>query len=227
MDYSPWLLFFVGTLLIIAGGFAYSIPQSLLGPLALFFIVLGITILLQASPALQTNNDIRLILTIVLAASLVILVDFWPLQWLYSQTTATLLGVAGINTIQYFNPHFGGVQILIFVREAGTMRIVGGEIDNACAGLIALIPCVILLFLADKKLRPQPDRIIVGLAAIVIIVFGNLFRIFIELWAPAVGVAPFELVHYPLAFLLGYFGIVVIALLGQKLTQQEKAQKAQ
>ncbi|MFX1564739.1 MAG: hypothetical protein ACFFCH_01990 [Promethearchaeota archaeon] len=223
-DYSPWFLFVVGTILIIAGGVMYSIPLSPLGPLALFFIVLGIAILLQSSLAFQPNNDIKLVLIIAISALLVILVDFWPLQWLYSHTSATILGFAGINAIQYFNPHFGGAQILIFIHEAGTMRIVGGEIDNACAGLIALIPCLMLLLLSDKKMQPKPDRVIVGLAAILIIVLGNLFRIFIELWAPAVGIAPFELVHYPLAFLLGYFGVVVIALLGQRVTQQAKVQ---
>jgi exosortase/archaeosortase family protein len=225
VDYSPWFLFIVGTLLIIAGGVAYSIPLSPLGPLALFFIVLGITILLQASPAFRPNSDIKVISVSIASALLVILIDFWPVQWLYSQTSASLLGFAGINSIQYLNPHFGGAQILIFVREAGTMRIVGGEIDNACAGLIALIPCIMLLLLADKRQQPNPDRVIVGLAAILIIVLGNLFRIFIELWAPAVGLAPFELVHYPLAFLLGYFGVVVIALLGQRVTQKDKVQK--
>jgi exosortase/archaeosortase family protein len=111
---------------------------------------------------------------------------------------------------------------VIFVREAVTMRIVGGEIDNACAGLIALVPCLTLLVLHDRTTDRKPDLIIIGLLAICIIVLGNLFRIFIELWAPGVGVMPFEFVHYPLAFLLGYFGVSVIAILGQRLTKPEK-----
>ncbi|MFX1510893.1 MAG: archaeosortase/exosortase family protein [Promethearchaeota archaeon] len=224
-DYSPWLLFLIGTILIITGGLMYSIPQSPLVPLALFFTVLGITILLQSSPAFKPHNHLKLILIIAVSALLVILVDFWPVQWIYSQTTASLLGFTGINAIQNFNPHLNGVQILIFVREASTLRIVGGEIDNACAGLIALIPCLMLLLLAERQLEPKPDRLIVGVAAILIIALGNLFRIFIELWVPAVGLAPFELVHYPLAFLLGYSGIVVIALLGQRLISEDKIQK--
>ncbi len=222
VGYSPWLLFLVGTILIIAGGMAYSIPQSPFIALALFLIVLGITILLQASRAFQTNNDLKLIFTIIFSALLVILIDFWPIQWSYSQAVALFLQLTGISPIQYLTPHFGGAQVVIFVREAVTMRIVGGEIDNACAGLIALVPCLTLLVLRDRTTARKPDLIIIGFLAVGIIVLGNLFRIFIELWAPGVGVMPFELVHYPLAFLLGYFGISVIAILGQRLTKQEK-----
>lgn len=220
-DYSPRLLFFVGTLLIIAGGMAYSFSLSPFIALALFLIVLGITLLLQSSRALQTNSDLKLIFTIIFSALLVILVDFWPIQWSYSQAVALFLQLTGISPIQYLTPHLGGAQVVIFVREAVTMRIVGGEIDNACAGLIALIPCLTLLILADRTTEPKPDRIIIGFLAIGIIVLGNLFRIFIELWVPAVGVLPFELVHYPLAFLLGYFGVSVIAILGHRLIKQE------
>ncbi len=226
-DYSPWLLFIVGTTLIVAGGIAYSIPQNPLTPFALFLLVIGIIILLQSSRAFQPNNDVKLIITIILSALLVILIDFWPVQWLYSQTVASLLLFSGISPIQSLIPHFGGAQVLIFVREAVTLRIIGGEIDNACAGLIALIPSLALLILADRNLEPKPDHIIVGVLAICIIVLGNLFRIFIELWAPALGFAPFEFVHYPLAFLLGYFGIVVIAILGQRIRKRKKVKKIQ
>ena len=222
VGYSPWLLFLIGTILIIAGGMAYSFPLSPFIALALFLIVLGIIILLQSSRAFQTNNDVKLIFVIIFSALLVILIDFWPIQWAYSQAVATFLQVTGISPIQYLTPHFGGAQIVIFVREAVSMRIVGGEIDNACAGLIALIPSLTLLVLANQSAEPKSDRIVVGLLAVCIIVLGNLFRIFIELWAPGVGLIPFELVHYPLAFLLGYFGVSVIAILGQRLTKQEK-----
>jgi exosortase/archaeosortase family protein len=221
--YSSWLLFLVGTILIIAGGLIYAFPQSPLTPFALFLIVLGIVLIFQTSRAFQPNNDVKLILAIILASLLVIFIDFWPIQGFYSNTTASILQLTGINTIRYFNPHFGGVQVLIFVREAITNRIVGGEIDNGCAGIIALIPCLVLLILADRQREPKPDQLIVGILAVCIIVLGNLFRIFVELWAPAVGLIPFELVHYPLAFLLGYFGVTVIALLGQRITKREKS----
>lgn len=226
-DYSPKLLFTVGTIFIIAGGIAYSIPQSPLLSMALFLLVLGIIILLQSSRSFRPNDDIKLIFTIIFSALLVILIDFWPIQLLYSQTVASLLLFTGIPSIQSLNPHFGGAQVLIFVREAITLRIIGGEIDNACAGLIALIPVLTLLVLAERTLDPKPDRIIVGILAICIIVLGNLFRIFIELWVPAVGLVPFELVHYPLAFLLGYFGIVVIALLGSRMIKHKTPGKFQ
>ncbi len=221
-EFPSWLLVLVGTSLIIAGGIAYSIPLNPFVSFALFLIVLGIIILLQSSQAFQTNNDVKLLLITIFSILLVILIDMWPLQWLYSQTAFNLLRITGVIPVQYFNPHFGGVQVLIFIHEAITMRIVGGEIDNACAGLIALVPCLVLLILADRNLEPKSNRIVIGTLAIFIIVFGNLFRIFIELWAPAVGLTPFELVHYPLAFLLGYLGIVVIAILGQLIKQPEK-----
>lgn len=222
--YSSRLLFLVGTILIIAGGLIYALPPSPLTPFSLALIVLGIVLLFQTSRAFRPNNDVKLILAIIVSSILVIFIDFWPVQGFYSNTTASLLQLMGIGSIQQFNPHFGGVQVLIFVREAVTNRIVGGEIDNGCAGLMALIPCLVLLFLADTNRDLKPDRFIVGILAVCIIVLGNLFRIFVELWAPAVGLIPFELVHYPLAFLLGYFGVTVIAILGQRLLKHEKSQ---
>ncbi len=51
---------------------------------------------------------------------------------------------------------------------------------------------------------------------------GNLLRLFIELWAPAVGLFPFELVHYPLAFGLGMLGLTTTILIGQRLGKIEK-----
>ncbi|MFX1317887.1 MAG: exosortase/archaeosortase family protein [Promethearchaeota archaeon] len=222
--YSSWLLFLVGTILIIAGGLIYALPQSLLTPFSLAIIVLGIVLLFQTSCAFQSNNDVKLILAIIVSSVLVIFIDFWPVQMFYSNTTASLLRLVGISSIQQSTPHFGGVQVIIFVREAVTNRIVGGEIDNGCAGLMALIPCLILLFLADTYREPKPERLIVGILAVCIIVLGNLFRIFVELWAPAVGLIPFEYVHYPLAFLLGYFGVTVIAILGQRILKREKSQ---
>jgi exosortase/archaeosortase family protein len=221
-NHSPWLLFLIGTILLALGGTVYSIPQNLLIPTALFLLVFGINILLQASVAFQPSNNMKLIFSILLSALVIILIDFWPVQLVYSQAAAILLRFGGITPMQYFAPHIGGAQILIFVHEAVTLRVVGGEIDNACAGLIALIPCLMLLILADRKTSNGYNRIIIGIFATCIIVLGNLFRIFIELWAPAKGLAPFELVHYPLAFLLGYSGMIAITILGQRLIGTKK-----
>jgi hypothetical protein len=53
---------------------------------------------------------------------------------------------------------------------------------------------------------------------------GNLLRIVIELWAPASIVVPFEVVHYPLAFILGIFGLIFIVNVGNQLVIFEKAE---
>ncbi len=217
-QYSPTILIIMGITLILAGGLTYAIFLGSIISLGLFVLTLGICILLQASRGFRTNNDLKFLIIIILSALLVILIDFWPIQLVYVQAVASLLQWLAITPIQYFFPHWGGAQILIYVREAGTNRIVGGEIDNACAGLMALIPCLLLLLSYDKNQKPKPDRLIIGILAVCIIVMGNFIRIFVELWAPASGFIPFELVHYPLALLTGLGGMIAITIAGQRIS---------
>jgi len=106
---------------------------------------------------------------------------------------------------------------LLFVQEAGSGRIIGGEIDNACAGLIVVVPALFLLWLANRKDPPSPDSVIAGILTICLTIVGNFGRILFELWAPAVGLAPFEIVHYPLAYLLGICGLGMIIWFGHRL----------
>lgn len=217
-QYSPTTLAIIGITLILAGGLSYAIFLGPIISLALFFLTLGICLLLQSSRGFKTNNDLKFLIIVILSVTLVILIDFWPIQLVYSQAIASLLQWLAIIPIQYSYPHWGGAQILIYVREAGTNRIVGGEIDNACAGLMALIPCLLLLLTHDKNQKPKPDRLVIGILATVIIVIGNFIRIFAELWAPASGLLPFELVHYPLALLTGLSGIAAIVIAGQRIS---------
>ncbi len=218
----PLILYIVGFVFLAVGGLIYAVFVILLSPLALFFLTLGAILLLQSSHGFRLNNDLRLILSIILSAILVIFVDFWPIQLAYSQGAAAVLQFGGFNTVLYVSSHFGGIQVLLFVQQAGTGSLVGGEIDNACAGLIALIPCLLLIFFSNRTPQPIPNRIAVGAVAICIIVLGNFFRICVELWLPAIGLAPFELVHYPLAFILGILGLTGIVIAGQRLTVKQK-----
>ncbi len=218
INHPPLFLYIIGFVLLAVGGLIYAVFVISLSPLALFFLTLGAIILLQSSHSFRLNNDFWLILSIIISATLVIVIDFWPIQIAYAQGATTVLQFLGLNTVQYSFPHFGGIQVLLFAQQVGTGSLMGGEIDNACAGLIALIPCLLLIFLSDRNLQPKPNRLVVSAVSICIIILGNFFRICVELWIPALGLAPFELVHYPLAFILGILGLTGIAIAGQRLT---------
>ncbi len=154
----------------------------------------------------------------------VIFIDFWPLQYFIGQTVSTALLFLNVPDWLSFTPHFGGAQISVIVQELGTSRLVGGEIDNACAGLIVLFPSLLLLLLADKPFQASPDRFNIGLIMVLVIGIGNFLRIVFELWAPASIVVPFEVVHYPLAFILGIFGLIFIVYVGNQLVIFKKSE---
>lgn len=209
--------FFAGFSLITLGGVGYAaFPVSLIS-LSSLSIIIGTTIFLQSSRAFQVTQIRRLIIVVMISAVPVIFIDFWPLQYLIGQTVSTTLQYLNVPYWLSFTPHFGGAQISVIVQELGTGRLVGGEIDNACAGLILLFPCLLLLLLADKSLQPPPDRFYIGLITMLVIVVGNFLRIVFELWAPASIVVPFEVVHYPMAFILGMFGLIFIVYVGNQL----------
>lgn len=197
----------------IFGDFGVAIP--------LLLLLIGIIIMLQASRAFQVNTNFRFIVAILISAILVIWVDFWPIQLVYAQSVATVLQVLAIPFTQTSTPHFGGVQILLFVQEAGSGQIIGGEIDNACAGLIVLIPALLLLWLTNHKQPPYPDTMKVGVLTVCLVVVGNFGRIVFELWAPAIALAPFDILHYPLALLLGVLGLIAMIWWGQHLQRPE------
>ena len=209
--------FFAGFILITLGGAGYAVLPVFLIPLSLLSIIIGTTIFLQSSRAFQVTQIRRLILVITVSVVPLIFIDFWPLQYLIGQTVSTILRALDVPYWLSFTPHFGGAQISVIVQELGTGRLVGGEIDNACAGLIALFPCLLLLVLADKPLQPTPDRLNIGVIAVLVIVGGNFLRILFELWAPASIIVPFEVVHYPMAFILGIFGLIFIVYVGNQL----------
>lgn len=222
---SPALIHFsTGFILIALGGVGYSVLPSLLLPVALLTIIIGSTIFFQSSRAFQVTQFRSLIIVVIISVILVIFIDFWPFQYLIAQTVSTSLQFLNVPHWLSFTPHYGGAQILLIVQELGTGRLVGGEIDNSCAGLIVLIPCLLLLLFADKSLQPPPDRFHVGLIAIVIIIGGNFLRIVFELWAPASIIVPFEIVHYPLAFILGIVGLIAIVYAGNQLVVFEKSE---
>lgn len=213
---SQLRLFIIGIILTIAGGLTYIALQPNLIAIALILLILGITIFFQSSRAFQVD-DFSFLFVVFFSIILLTGIDFWSVQVAYSTAASNNLQLFGIASFQVLNPHYGGMQVLLFVQEAGTGRFVGGEIDNACAGLIVLIPCILLLCLTDKEHLPLPNRIVVGSVSLGIIIIGNFARIFFELWAPAVGLAPFEIVHYPPAFILGLLGLIVIIIFSQRM----------
>ncbi|MFX0078980.1 MAG: hypothetical protein ACFE8O_07015 [Candidatus Hermodarchaeota archaeon] len=222
---SPTIFhFFAGFILITLGGIGYAVLPVFLVSFSLLSIIIGTTIFLQSSRAFQVTQTRRLIIGVMASAVLVIFIDFWPLQYLIGQTVSTTLHFLNVPDWLSFTPHFGGAQISVIVQELGTGRLVGGEIDNACAGLIVLFPCLLLLLLADKPLQPTPDRFYIGLITALVIVVGNFLRIVFELWAPASIVAPFEVVHYPMAFILGIFGLIFIVYVGNQLVIFKKSE---
>lgn len=220
-DQPSSLRILIGLALLTGGGLIYSTFESVGKPIAVLLLIIGIAFMLQASRAFQVNSDTRFITGIGGAVLLSILVDFWPVQLVYAQAVKSILQVLGISSTLMYTPYFGGIHILLFTQEAGSGRIIGGEIDNACAGLIVLVPALLLLGLANRKDLPYPDTVIVGILTIGLTVVGNFVRIVFELWAPAVGLSPFEFVHYPLAFLLGIIGLGMIIWFGHRLRRPE------
>ena len=222
---APTILHFIqGFSFITLGGIGYAILPPIFIPLSVLSIITGTTIFLQSSRAFQVTQIRKLMLVVTVSAVPLIFIDFWPLQYLIGQIVSGTLQALNVPDWLSFTPHFGGAQISVIVQELGTGRLVGGEIDNACAGLIVLFPCLLLLFLADKPLQPPPDRIHIGLITVSVIGVGNLLRIVFELWAPASIVVPFEVVHYPLAFILGIFGLIFIVNVGNQLVIFKKTE---
>ena len=221
----PSLRILTGLILLTGGGLIYSAFGSIGKPIAILLITIGTTFMLQASRAFQVNSNFHFVMVIVASALLMILVDFWPIQLVYAEAVKTVIQVLGISPTQISTPYFSGIQILLYVQEAGSGRIVGGEIDNACAGLIVAVPALLLLWLANRKYPSYSDTVIVGFLTICIIVVGNFGRIVFELWAPSVGLLPFEIVHYPLAYILGICGLGAIIWIGHQLRRTETRHK--
>jgi hypothetical protein len=147
---------------------------------------------------------------------LLIIVDFWPLQIFYAYSLSNFLGFWHISTIQAFVPHFASLHVSIFVPEFGTGILIGGEIDNACAGAVVIFPALLLLLLKRESDNTRWADISVGIFLTTLVIGGNFFRIFLELFLPALGLAPFPLVHYPLAFIFGMSGVGMIGWIGTR-----------
>lgn len=217
-DNSSTLLIIIGLLLISAGGLSYTIIHPVLSPFGIVMITTGVILFLQSVRGFRVSNYLHFILILIIVNTLVIFVDIWPLQFAFSQASAGVLTFLGVSSTLSIQPHFGGVQIQIFVQSAISGYLVGGEIDNACAGIPVLLSCLFLVFLSDEKPPPPPARLSIALFAAFIVIMGDFIRILVELWLPAIGVAPFVIVHYPLAFVLGLSGVIAIAIAGQRWT---------
>lgn len=214
--YSSFELVFAGLVLVAAGGLAYAMLPPVLLPLSGFLLITGVMIFLQSSRGFRAQDDLRFVILLGIACALVLVVDWWPLQLVFGRIAGNVLALFGVSPLALLVPHFGGLQVLLFVPAAGTGNLVGGEIDNACAGLPVLVPALLLLGLAKPATLPLADRSRIGLFAVFLVFLGELARIVMELWLPAVGLAPFALVHYPSAFVLGLAGLIAIALAGNR-----------
>ena len=223
-DSPATIHFIIGFSFITLGGVGYAVLPPFLIPFSVLSIIIGTTIFFQSSRAFQVTQIRKLMLVVTVSAVPLIFIDFWPLQYLIGQIVSGTLQALNVPYWLSFTPHFGGAQISVIVQELGTGRLVGGEIDNACAGLIVLFPCLLLLILADKPLQPHPDRFHVGILTVTVIGVGNLLRIVFELWAPASIIVPFEIVHYPLAFILGILGLIWIVYVGNQLVIFQKSE---
>lgn len=199
-----------------AGGLAYAMFPPVLSPLSAFLLILGVMISLQSSRGFRALDDVRFVVLLGIACGLVLMVDWWPLQLVLVRVAANILSLLGVSPLVLLSPQFAGLQVLIFVPTAGTGSLVGGEIDNACAGLPVLVPTLLLLWSTKPATPPVPNRSRISLFVVYLVVLGDLARIVIELWLPAIGLTPFDLVHYPGAFLLGVAGLIAIAWAGDR-----------
>jgi hypothetical protein len=214
--FSSFELEFIGLVLVTASGLAYAMFPPVLSPLSAFLLILGVMVFLQSSRGFRALDDVRFVVFLGIACGLVLVVDWWPLQLVFARVAGNMLSLVGVSPLVLLNPQFAGVQVLLFVLAAGTGSLVGGEIDNACAGLPVLVPALLLLWSAKPATPPVPNRSRISLFVVYLVVLGDLARIVIELWLPAIGLAPFDLVHYPGAFLVGVAGLIAIAWVGQR-----------
>lgn len=199
-----------------AGGLAYAMLASVLAPISAFLLIAGVMVFLQSSRGFRVLDDVRFVVLLGIACGSILVVDWWPLQIALARMAGDILSLLGVSPLVLLNPYSGGLQVLLFVPAAGTGSLVGGEIDNACAGLPVLAPTLLLLWSAKPGYLPSPDRSRISLFAVSLVAVGDLARIVIELWLPAVSFVPFDLVHYPGALLLGLAGLGVIALVGER-----------
>ena len=216
--YSAPLVITVGLLLLTAGGLAYALYGSLLAPLASALLVIGVSLFLQPSWGFRAPSNTRLLAPLAVSIVVTIFLDVWPLQLALALIAARLLLLLGGTPIILLNPHPFGLQVLLFAVPVGGGAFVGGEIDNACAGVPVLLPCLLFLLVRGSDPPPPPARVPIAVLATLLIVVGNVARLAAELWLPSAGLASWDLVHYPMAFVLGIAGLIVIALAGHRWT---------
>ncbi len=221
------LFHIIGFILIGIGGIIYGVIGTYFWFLASVLIVTGVILFLLPSKSFQIKEPKKIILILILANLLLIVVDFWPLQLLFAYSVSSLLGFWGIAATEAFVAHFASLWIGVFVPEFGTGVLIGGEIDNACAGAVVIIPALLLLILNRRGNNTPWADFSVGIFLTSLVIGGNFLRIFLELFLPAIGLAPFSLVHYPLAFLFGISGVGMIGWIGNQWSTEFKQKKAQ
>lgn len=210
----PILMFVIGFIIIFVGGVGFAFLDSSLSAVALFVIILGEIFFLQSSRGFRLKDNYRFLAVLLISVLISVYVDIWPLQLAYANAATNILHFLAVPVTRMIHPRFGGLNVLLFVYYPLTGYLVGGVIDNACAGIIALVPCILLALLKDS--RSLPSRISLAVFSACFILIANLVRLVIELWLPAMGLMPWEYSHYPLTFVLGVGGLIVIILAGQR-----------
>lgn len=205
-------MFVIGFLVISVGGVAFALLPQSLSALAEAVIILGVILFLQSSRGFRIRNYYRFLAVLVISVVIAVFIDIWPLQLAYAHAASSILQFLAVPVTMLLQPFFGGLQIVLLVPYPLTGYLVGGEVNNACAGIIALVPCVLLVLFNDS--RPLQGRLPLAVFSGGFILIANLVRLVIELWLPAVGLMPWELSHYPLTFVLGIGGLIVIILAG-------------
>lgn len=209
----PILMFVIGLVIIFIGGLGFALLGPTLSAWAILVIILGEILFLQSSRGFKLADNYRFLLVLVVSVGIAVYIDVWPLQLAYAHAASSVLHFLSVPVTQILYPFFGGLNVFLFVPYPLTGYLVGGAIDNSCAGVIALVPCVLLALLRDS--RSLPSRLTLAIFSACFILIANLVRLVIELWLPAMGILPWELSHYPLTFVLGVGGLIVIILAGQ------------
>jgi exosortase/archaeosortase family protein len=209
----PILMFVIGFIIIFLGGVGFALLGPTLSAWAILVIILGEILFLQSSRGFRLADNYRFLLVLIISVGIAVFIDVWPLQLTYAHAASNILHSLSIPVTQVLHPFFGGLNVFLFVPYHLTGYLVGGAIDNSCAGVIALVPCFLLALFRDS--RPLPSRLSLAVFSACFILIANLVRLVIELWLPAMGLLPWELSHYPLTFVLGVGGLIVIILAGQ------------
>ena len=144
---------------------------------------------------------IYLLLVFVIVFVIYYLPDYHFLEIWIANQSSFILNTIGVPT--QINLIGNGV----YINEIQVVRdCTGIQVIAVFAGLLLPVP---------KALWRKKVAVIILISLFVY--FANLLRVVLEYWLLAERILPWSLAHYPMSFVLGVFGVVVLVILTDKI----------